>query len=114
MILAAEHLFPKLSSILLVIVAIALISCVIAYFARKVTSELRSVGEGYTELYRQQHREVMEALKGETRKALADTKALVMEHTELERILKALSERAEDNADDKATLDRVDQDGSPQ
>lgn len=93
-------LVPAFSSILLVLVALGLIAGIAAFFAGRIVKAVEHVGEGYTDLYKQQHREVMEALRSETVKALADTKALVMEHTELERILRALQERADE--DDEA------------
>lgn len=68
------------------------------FFSKRIVRAVEDIGDTYTELYKQQHREVMEALKGETQKALADTKALVMEHTELERILRVLAERAAEDA----------------
>ena len=106
--LAVIDLISPASSYLLVFVAVAVMVGFMAFFARKITRTVAAVGEGYTELYKQQHREVMEALQGETRKALEDTKALVMEHTELERILRVLADRADDNADDKESLDADD------
>lgn len=107
MILAVEHIIPPPRSIIIVGVALVVIFFIVRYFANRITESVASVGEGYSELYKQQHREVMEALKGETLKALADTKALVMEHTELERLLKVLEERADDD-DADSVLEAVD------
>lgn len=79
--------------------AVVVIFLIVAFFAKRVVHAVEDIGESYTALYKQQHREVMEALQSETRKAIADTKAMVMEHTELERILRVLAARAaEDDA----------------
>lgn len=89
--------FP-LTAILLT-AAVVVIFLIVAFFAKRVVHAVEDIGESYTALYKQQHREVMEALQSETRKAIADTKAMVMEHTELERILRVLAARAaEDDA----------------
>lgn len=74
----------------LTLVAVFLLT---GFWAKKIVHAVEDIGDTYTELYKVQHREVMVALKGETARALADTKALVLEHTELERILRVLAQR---------------------
>lgn len=106
--MAEDSLIASPASILLVLVALGCIFGIAGFWARRITRVVERVGAGYTELYKQQHREVMDALSAETQKALADTKALVMEHTELERLLKVLEQRADDNADAKDVLDDAD------
>lgn len=93
----------------LAVTAVALIAIFIIsfFFSRRVTRSVERVGEAYTSLYQQQHREVMEALRGETKKALEDTKALVLEHTELERILRVLAERTEGNEETRILNDEA-------
>lgn len=94
---------PTIAGLLLTTAALGVIFVIVAFFARKVVSAVEDIGESYTTLYKQQHREVMDALQSETRKALSDTKALVMEHTELERILRVLATRAEEGETDRQT-----------
>lgn len=89
-------LLPDPAGILTTVLTLAAVTGIAAYFSGRIIRSVENIGESYTDLYKKQHREVMDALQSETRKTLAETKSLVMEHTELERILKALAERAEE------------------
>lgn len=102
---------PNGGTILLVITAVFCVLMISTWSASRVIRRVEDLGAGYTDLYKTQHREVMDALQSETHRALKETKALVMEHSELERILRVLATRAgADDADYDRRIQHVEPD----
>lgn len=97
-----------LQRLVLTLAALGGVWVISLWSSNRTIHRVENLSEGYTDLYKQQHREVMDALQGETRKALSETKALVMEHTELERILRVLAARsAEEDAAEQGIRDEM-------
>lgn len=79
-----------------VLVVLSGVAVIAQHYTDRITESIRGLGASYEELYRTQHREVMDALKRETHKALEDTKALVLEHSELRRLIQLIEEDSGD------------------